>query len=423
MVLVLLALIAVGVPIAFAMLATSLTYFFITPSLETIVAQRMITALDSFPLMAVPFFVLVGTIMARGGIAERLIGFADTLVGHFRGGLAQVNVLNSVMVGGMSGSASADAAIDSKVLVPVMRRKGYTNGFASALTATSSIFSPLLPPSISLIIYGVMANVSIGDLFVAGIGVAAVLAILMMTTVYLMARRHGFAPSRPHRASLREIGQGARVAALALLMPVLLLVGLRMGIFTPTELGAVAVIYVLIVALFGYREITWRDLPSILREAALTTAMIMLIVAAAGAFGLMVSYERIPETLQGILSAASVSPIVFMFAVCALLLFLGTFMEGLSLMIILIPVLAPIGAGLGIDPVHFGLVLVLTFSIGGVTPPVGTVTFTVAAITGVRIGEFTRAFLPFFAGLVLCLLLIILFPPLTTALPSWFGAN
>lgn len=417
LILLIVGLIAIGLPIAFALLATCLVYFTVTPALDIIVVQRMVTALASFPLLAVPFFVLTGTIMARGGIAERLIGFADVLVGHLRGGLAQVNVMNSVLIGGMSGSASADAAIDSKVLVPIMRRKGYSNGFASALTATSSVFSPILPPSISLVIYGVLADVSIGDLFIAGLGVAAVMLVVMMVTVHIMSIRNGYAPSR-RRASLVEIGAAAKHSFFALMMPVLLLVGLRAGVFTPTELAAVSVVYSLFIAMFVYREISWGSLMPILREASLTTAMIMLIIAASGAFGLVVSYEQIPRQMKAVLDAASVSPIIFMLMVAGALLILGMVLESLSLMIILIPVLAPIGEALGIPAVQLGLMLVLVFTIGGITPPVGTISFTVCAITGCRLGEFTRAFLPFLVGLILVTLAVILFPALTTYLPA-----
>lgn len=410
-------LIAIGLPIAFTLLVTSIAYFTVTPSLDIIVVQRMVTSMASFPLLAVPFFVLAGTIMVRGGIAERLIGFADVLVGHLRGGLAQVNVMNSVLIGGMSGSASADAAIDSKVLVPIMRRKGYSNGFASALTATSSVFSPLLPPSISLVIYGVMADVSIGDLFMSGIGVSAVMLVVMMLTVHVMSIRNGYEPSRK-RATAGEIWAAFRASIFALLMPVLLLVGLRAGVFTPTELAAVAVIYSLFVAMVIYREIHWRDLLPIFREAALTTAMIMLIIAAAGAFGLVVSYEQIPRLLKSALDTVAISPTMFMVILSVALLIAGTVLESLSLMIILIPVLAPMGASLGIPPEQLGLLLVLIFTLGGITPPVGTITFTVCAITGCRLGEFTRAFLPFFAGMLLVVVAVILFPPLTTWLPA-----
>tara|TARA_R110002020_G_scaffold29585_1_gene93310 strand:+ start:2750 stop:4030 length:1281 start_codon:yes stop_codon:yes gene_type:complete len=418
LIILLLSLFVVGVPIAFSMLVVSLVYFTITPASDIVVVQRMVTALNSFPLLAVPFFVLTGTIMARGGIAERLIEFAEVLVGHMRGGLAQVNVMNSVLLGGMSGSATADAAIDSKVLVPIMVRKGYPLGFASALTATSSIFSPILPPSISLVIYGLMASVSIGDLFISGVGVGLLMMVVMMATVYWLSLRNGYAAARSHRASLREVLSSGRRSFFALLMPVLLLVGLRIGVFTPTELAAVSVVYALLVAMVVYREIAFRDLLGILKEASFNTAMIMIIVAAAGALGLVVTYEQVPMKLQGLFEAATVTPIAFMLLVSVVLLLLGTIMEPLSLMIILIPVLAPMAQNMGIDPIQFGLVLVLLFTIGGITPPVGTVAFTVCAITGCPLGQFSRAFLPFLVGLLFCVLALILFPPLTTFLPS-----
>lgn len=418
LIILLLVLFVIGVPIAFSMLIVSLVYFAVTPSSDIAVVQRMVTALNTFPLLAVPFFVLAGTIMARGGIAQRLVDFADVLVGHMRGGLGQVNVMNSVLLGGMSGSATADAAIDSKVLVPIMVRKGYPLGFASAVTATSSLFSPILPPSISLIIYGIMASVSIGDLFIAGVGVGVLMLVVMMITVHIISLRSGFLPSRSSRASFRDVLSAGRRSFFALLMPVLLLIGLRIGVFTPTELSAVAVVYALVVAMFVYREISFRDLPGILQEASANTAMIMLIVAAAGALGLVVAYEQVPLKLQGLFESAVGAPILFMLLVSVVLLALGAVMEPLSLMIILIPVLAPLGQQMGIDPVQFGLVLVLLFTIGGITPPIGTVSFTVCAITGCSLGEFSRAFLPFFLALMVCVLALILFPPLTTTLPA-----
>jgi tripartite ATP-independent transporter DctM subunit len=416
--LLLLLLIGMSVPVAFAILGASIGYFLVTPSLDIIVAQRMVGSLESFPLLAIPLFVLAGTIMAQGGIAERLIGFADVLVGHMRGGLAQVNVINSVLIGGMSGSATADAAIDSKVLVPIMRQKGYSNGFASALTATSSAFGPLLPPSISLVLYGVMANVSIADLFLAGIGAAAFMVVVISIVVHIMAVRNGYERSRERRATLREVWHAFRRSIFALLMPVLLLVGLRIGIFTPTELGAVAVFYALVVSIFIYREISWANLPDIFVQASATTAVIMLIIAAASAFGLVVSYEQIPMKLATFLDNISVTPVLFLLGISVLLLLLGTVLETVSLMIVLIPVLAPIGASMGIEPVQLAIVLVLVLTIGGITPPVGTIMFTVCTITGCSFGEFTRAFIPFLMAMLFCLVVIILVPQITTGLPT-----
>ena len=419
--LLLLALIFLRVPVAFALLATSAAYFIMGPGSDAVLLQRMTSGLESFPLLAVPFFVLAGTAMARGGIAERLISFAEVLVGHHRGGLAQVNVLNSLMVGGMSGSANADAAIDSKVLVPVMRRRGYSNGFASALSAASGVLAPVLPPSIGLILYGVLAGVSIGDLFIAGIVPALLLAGSLMVVVRYISGRRGYLPTRERRAGLPEVLRTGWHALFALLMPVLLIVGLRIGVFTPTELGALAAVYALVVGIFIYKELSWRDIGAVLRESVLTTSVIILIVAGASAFGLLVSYERLPVRLVDALAVITSNPWIVLLLLNVLLLILGTVMESLSLMVILTPVLAPVAAEVGIDPLHFGVVLVVNLTVGSITPPVGTVVYTVCSITECSLGDFTKEFLPLFGAIVAVLFLITFVPALVTTLPAWFG--
>jgi tripartite ATP-independent transporter DctM subunit len=416
--LVILVLIFLRVPVFVSLLAVSVLYITLEPTAGTVIVQRMSSGLESFPLLAIPLFVLAGTIMAGGGIAERLMGFATVLVGHFRGGLAQVNVLNSLMIGGMSGSSNADAAIDAKILVPIMRKQGYSNGFASAISAASGSISPILPPSIGLILYGVLANVSIGALFIGGVIPALLIALALSVTVWLVSIRNKYPRVRDSRAGFLEIWQSFRKSFFALLMPVLLIFGLRAGIFTPTELSAIAVVYALLVAGLVYRQIGWRDLPGIFREAAITSAMVLVIIAAAAVFGIIVAYERIPDQLLGLLTGLSDNPMLILLFINLLLLILGMFMESMSLMIILVPVLAPLAASIGVDPVHFGLILVLNFTIGSITPPVGSVVYTVAAITGVKIPEFTKAFLPMFLALVVVLLLITYIPELVTWLPE-----
>ncbi|MEX1079907.1 MAG: TRAP transporter large permease [Homoserinimonas sp.] len=416
--LVILVLIFLRVPVFASLLAVSVLYIMLEPTAGTVIVQRMSSGLESFPLLAIPLFVLAGTIMAGGGIAERLMAFATVLVGHFRGGLAQVNVLNSLMIGGMSGSSNADAAIDAKILVPIMRRQGYSNGFASAISAASGSISPILPPSIGLILYGVLANVSIGALFIGGVVPAILIALALSVTVWLISVRNKYPRVRDGRANFLEIWGSFRKSFFALLMPVLLIVGLRAGIFTPTELSAIAVVYSLVVAGFVYKQITWRDLPALFREAAITSAMVLIIIAAAAVFGIIVAYERIPDQLLGLLTGFTDNPMLILLFINLLLLILGMFMESMSLMIILVPVLAPLAASIGVDPVHFGLILVLNFTIGSITPPVGSVVYTVAAITGVKIPEFTRAFLPMFLALVVVLLLVTYIPELVTWLPE-----
>ena len=415
---VLLALLALRVPVHLSLLSVSLIYVFVDGRAMSLVVQRLTSGLESFPLVAVPLFVLAGSIMAGGGLAERLMSFAGTLVGHFKGGLAQVNVLNSLMIGGMSGSAQADAAIDSKVLVPIMRREGYSNAYASALTAASSSISPILPPSIGLILYGVLADVSVGALFMGGVLPALLIAVVLSVAVRILAERLNHPRARDTRASFREVMQGFRASFSALLMPVLLLVGLRMGVFTPTELSAVAVIYALLVSMFVYKQMTWRDIPKVLKDAALTSAMLMLIIAAAAVFSIVVAYERVPQQLGDLLGVVGENPILFLLLVNVILLLLGAVIDAMSLMIIMTPMLAPLAVGLGIDPVQFGVMVVLNVTIGSITPPVGSTLFTVSAITGAKIGEITRAFMPFFLALIIVLLLVSYVPAVTTFLPS-----
>lgn len=404
-------------PVFLALLSVSVLYITLEPTAGTIIVQRMASGLESFPLLAVPLFILAGTLMARGGIAERLMSFATLLVGHWRGGLAQVNVLNSLMIGGMSGSANADAAVDAKVLVPIMRKQGYPNGFSSAVTAASGSISPILPPSIGLILYGVLANVSVGALFIGGVIPGLLIAVALSVTVWVLSRKNGYPKVRDRMARLPEIARGFIRSLPALLMPVLLIVGLRMGVFTPTELAAVAVVYALVVS-FALKQITLRELPGIFKEAALTSGVVMIIIAAAAVFGIVVAYEQIPKQLLGLLTTVSDNPYVLLLIINVLLIVLGVFMESMSLMIILVPVLAPIAFSVGIDPVHFGVMIVLNLTIGSITPPVGSVLYTVAAITKVKIGEFTKAFIPFFIALVVVLLFITYVPGLVTWLPD-----
>lgn len=415
----LLALLALRVPVWASLLGVSIIYMITEgggggPQ----VVQRLTSGLDSFPLLAVPFFILAGIIMAGGGVAERLLGFATTLVGHYRGGLAQVNVMNSVLMGGMSGSANADAAIDAKILVPIMRKQGYTNAFASALSVASGAIAPILPPSIGLILYGVLGNVSIGDLFIGGVVPGILIAVALSITVWILARIHNFPRANDRRPKFAEIWRGFRRSFAALLMPVLLLVGLRMGVMTPTELGAVLVVYALLLSMFVYKKITWRDLPRLLNEAVLITGVVMVIIAAASVFGIVVAYERIPNQISTLLLGISENPIIVMLIINLILLILGLFLESSSLMIILVPVLAPIATHLGIDPVQFGIIIVLNLSIGSLTPPIGTVVYTVAAITRVSIPAFVKAFIPLFFALVAVLLAVTFVPFFSTWLPA-----
>lgn len=407
-----------GAPIAFVLLLVALVYYLLSPQPAMIVAQQVITGLESFPLLAVPFFVLAGSAMARGGLARELLDFANLLVGRRRGGLAQVNVVNSVMMGGMSGSAIADGAVDAKVLVPVMVKHGYTRVFSSALSAATGVIAPIIPPGIGMIIYGLVAQESVGHLFVGGIVPGLLLAVALMITVSIIARRRGYGPSLDQRPTASEILKAGRKAFPALMMPVLLIFGLRLGVFTPTELGAIAAIYTLLVGAFIYRQINLRNIGEVLRDAVFATAVVMFILAAGSGLGAVFTLEQIPQGLAGLLLGVSDHPWVVLIVINILLLVLGMVIDATTLTIILAPILATAAAGLGVDPIHFGVVMVVNLTIGGITPPLGVVIFTVVGITRADLTQTFREILPFVAACVVVLFLITFIPDLVLWLPN-----
>ena len=411
-------LLVLGVPIAFVILGASVVYFALNPLMASIVAQRMASSLESFPLLAVPFFIVAGAFMAHGGIAKRLYDLADSLVGHFYGGLAQVAVLNSLFLGAMSGSANADAAIDARTIAPIMREQGYSNGFASVVSAASGAITPIMPPSIGLIVYGLLTGTSIGRLFIGGIVPAFIITAALLLTVRWTSRRRGYLPVREARLPLIQVATRAGAALWALAMPVLLIVGLRGGWFTPTELGAIAALYAFVVGLFIYRGVRWNQVFDIMRESARTTANVLFIVVTAAVFSMILALEQAPQQMVNALLALSDSKYAVLLIVNLFLLILGTFLEGLALMIILVPILLEIMQTLDVDPVHFGIVLVFNTTIGSITPPVGTVLYTVCSITKCSIEEFAVEFLPFFAALVGVLVLLTFVPSLVTFLPN-----
>jgi tripartite ATP-independent transporter DctM subunit len=414
----LLGMLGLGMPVVFSIMAASFVYFFLTPVPDGVFIQRMISGLDAFPLLAVPFFVLTGTAMSRGGIARRLLGLADALVGHMRGGLGQVNVVNSVFIGGMSGSGNADAAIDSKTIVPVMVRFGYGTGFASAVTAASGVIAPIIPPGIGLVIYGLLAEVSIGRLFIGGIIPALLMAGVLMMVVNRVSYGRDYGRLRERRLPLREVLVHFKDAIWALMMPVLLIIGLRAGVFTPTELGAVAALYALLVGTVIYREIPLRELPDVFVEAVLSTAIVMLILGAASSLTFVFTWERVPHQLVEGLLGFSQNPYWVLLLLNVVMLAMGTVLEGTALLVILTPMLVPVIRQLGIDPVHFGVVMIINLTIGAITPPVGTILYTVCSITGCKVGEFTREIVPFFLALVAVLLLLSFVPQVVLFLPN-----
>lgn len=411
---------ALNVPVAFSILASGVSYFLFTDSYfpPDLALQRMIACSESFPLMAVPFFIAVGSVMNYSGISTRLLDLVNMLCGHWQGGLAQVNVLLSTLMGGISGSGNADAAMQSKILVPQMVKRGMTPNFSAAVTATSAVIAPIIPPGIGLILYAFIADVSVARMFLAGYVPGILMCVGLMTVVYIIAKRRNYGPTREGRAPLGEIIRQMGVSAWALFLPFGIVLGLRIGMFTPTEAGAVSVFYSLFVGMAIYKELKFRHLPAILMETLLGTAGVMLIICAANVLSFYMSWERIPQNLSLLLGQVATNRYIFLLVVNVLLLVMGMFIETTAALIILPPLLIPIVKSLGIDPIHFGMVMVLNLTLGAATPPFGTYIFVCSSILRLKPGGIMRDSIPFLAALAAVLLLITYWPGVVLFLPN-----
>ncbi|GLO60701.1 C4-dicarboxylate ABC transporter [Vibrio sp. MACH09] len=415
----LLILFTIGIPVAFCIFLATLSYFLINDHLPMmILIQRLAGGLESVTLLAIPFFVMAGVFMNHSGISKRLLRFSEVLTGHMNGGLAQVNVVLSTLMGGLSGSNIADAAMGSKLLVPQMVARGYSASFSSAVTAASALITPIIPPGIALIIYGYVNNVSIGKLFLAGVVPGVMLCMMMMALVSYIAKKRNYAPIREKRASAKEVIVSAKDAFLALLLPVIIIGGIRFGVFTPTEAGAAAVLYALVLGVFFYKEMNSRLLWDATKESVMSAANVLLIICVAVGFSKFLTWERVPQSLAMWLTNAVESPFSFLLLVNVFLLIVGMFLEGNAVMIVLAPLLAPVAKSYGIDPVHFGIVFIFNSAIGTVTPPLGTVMFTTCSITKVAIEDFVKEILPFWLLLIVALLLITYVPVISIGLPN-----
>jgi tripartite ATP-independent transporter DctM subunit len=376
--------------------------------------------MDSFPLMAVPFFMLAGELMNRGGITSRLVEFSQALMGHLRGGLAHVNVLSSILFAGLSGSAVADTSALGSMLIPAMEKQGYTRRFAAAITAASSVIGPIIPPSGIMIIYAYVMGESVAALFLAGIVPGVLVGIGLMVMIKLMADRYDF-PAASRRYSWRERGDASLKAFFPLMTPVIILGGILLGVFTPTEAAAVAVGYALFIGFFVLRTLNLGDLPSILSRAAMTSAVVLLLVGAAMAFKTVVSLSHLPETLAAFILSLSDNPLVLLFLINILLFIVGMFLDAGPAIIILGPILAPIFIALGVDPVHFAIIMSVNLTVGLATPPMGLVLFVASSVSGERVETIARAILPFLAVEVLVIFLITYFPAISLTIPRLTG--
>lgn len=411
----------IGVPVFFALLAAPGLLLW-SAGMErdiTLLYRNVYNGMDSFPLMAIPFFMLAGELMNRGGITLRLVEFAQALVGHLRGGLAHVNVLSSMLFAGMSGSAVADVSALGSMLIPAMEKNGYTKRFAAAITAASSIIGPIIPPSGIMIIYAFVMGESVAALFLAGIVPGILMAVGLMLAVALLADRYEL-PAATQRASWGQRGRASLRAFWPLMTPVIILGGILGGVMTPTEAAAVAVGYAFVVSLF-MRTLTLRDLPDVLMRSGITTAVVLLLVGAAMAFKTVAALARTPEQMAGIILALSDNPLVLLFLINILLFIVGMFLDAGPAIIILGPILGPIFVELGVHPVHFAIIMAVNLTVGLLTPPMGLVLFVTSSVSGLRLETLSKAILPFLAVQVAVIFLLTFVPALTLTVPRLFG--
>ena len=406
----------VGVPVSFAVLIPSLLYLAVNGIPLGSAIGRMSGSINSFTVMAVPFFIIAGQVMNSSGLTERLIQFTRCLVGHMRGGLAQVNVAASIIFAGMSGSAVADAGGLGSVPIEPMKKDGYSGSFSAAVTAASSTIGPIIPPSIPMVIYAVIAEESVGRLFLAGAVPGLMLGLIMMAMLRFMPQTRDVMVYP--RATAAEFFSALPAGMLALLMPVIILVGISAGIFTPTEAAAVAALYATVIGFVILRGLTVKSFGSALLQSMLLSGNVLFVVAVAGVFGWILAREGVSGDLADWLMSFDLSPIVLLLAVNVLLLLIGCVLEPISVLIVLTPVLIPIMDVAGIDTVHFGVIMVFNLMIGLVTPPMGLVLYVVSDVSGEKFEGVVKDILPFYIPMLITLLLITAFPQLVLALPN-----
>ena len=412
----------IGLPVFFGLLAAPGLLLWLNgqPRDLALLYRNVYNGMDSFPLMAIPFFMLAGVLMNRGGITSRLVEFSQAIMGHFRGGLAHVNILSSMLFAGLSGSAVADTSAIGSMLVPAMVKNGYTRKFSAAITAASSVIGPIIPPSGIMIIYSYVMGESVAALFLAGIipGILVGLGLMLMT--WVMAQRYDF-PVATKRATWSERGNASIKAFFPLLTPLIILGGILGGIFTPTEASAVAVAYALIVSLFILKSMTVRDLPKVLTEAAMVSSVVLLLVGAAMAFKTVISLSHAPEILAAWILGLSDNPLILLFLINLLLFGVGMFLDAGPAIIILAPILGPIFINLGVHPVHFAIIMSVNLTVGLATPPMGLVLFVASSVSGERIESISKAILPFLFVEVVVIFMITYIPAVSLAIPRYFG--
>jgi tripartite ATP-independent transporter DctM subunit len=407
-----------GMPVAVVLGLSSLAYLLASDIPLEVIPQKMFSGMDSFVLLSIPAFVLAGNLMKSGGITDRILRFSNSIVGHFRGGLAQTNIVGSMIFAGISGTAAADAASQGAILIPGMKRVGYTVPYAAAVTAASAVVGPIIPPSVPMIIVGSLTGISVGQMFLAGAIPGILLGLGMMVPAYILAVKHNH-PREPWRG-WREVAVSGQNALWAMGMMALVLFGIVGGYFTPTEAAVIAVLYAIVVGLFIYRELRWRDLPKLLIDSAISGAAIMVLVGFANVFGWILAAERVPQVLVSLMVSISTEKWAVMLMMNILLLVVGMFMETIAALIILFPPLLAVATQVDIHPVHFATFAVLNLMIGLATPPVGVCLFICASIGRISLWEITVAIWPFLLSNIAVLALVTAIPEISLWLPRQF---
>jgi len=409
----------IGMPVAFALGLASIPVFVVSGAMPpTVVIQKMVTATQSFPLLAVPFFILAGNLMNVTGITYRLVKFARLLTGWMAGGLGQVSIVLSFMMGGISGSAVADASMEARLLGPSMIKQGYSKAVTAAVLAFGSVITATIPPSIGLILFGFVNEVSIGRLFLAGVVPGIFLTIVLMITTWLVARKNGYKPDLPTVPGGKELMSSFSESIWALAFPVILIVGFRFGIFTATEAGAFLVFYALGVGLFVYRELDFKKLREAVSSSISDLGMVMLLIIMAAVLGYAMTIERAPQQITEFVTTLTEDPVFILALVVVVLVVSGMFLEGAANILLVTPIVMPVLVNAGYDPVHMGILIVTLINFGGLTPPVGVIMFTVCGILDVKTGAYSRASIPFFIAMVIFFILLAAAPSLTLMLPD-----
>lgn len=408
-----------GMPVAFAIGISGAVFFFITDGLPlSIIAQKVLSSTQSFTLLALPLFIFAGNLMNKTGITKRLLKLANILTGHMYGNLAQVSCILSTLMGGVSGSANADAAMECRILGPAMNKRGYSKGYSAAINGCSALITATIPPSMGLIIYGSVGEVSIGRLFAAGIVPGFLMMIALMITVRITAKRKGYIAEAFVKPTSKEIIKAFLDSIWALLFPVILLVGIRFGVMTPSESGAFAAVYAIVIGVFVYKELTWKTFIEAVKFSIRDIGIIMIIVALSGIFGYGIVYDRVPQVMAEFLIGVTGNQYILLFIVIALLVVSGMFVETTVVALLLTPILLPVVTNVGIDPVQFGIIMMTIVTMGIMTPPVGIAIYTTSSIMGCKPEETARETMPFILAILSVVAICIFWKDLILFLPN-----